>query len=109
MQLDDRAARLNWDQARALLGVSVEATDAELRAAYLEKVQQFPPDRDPEQFELVRDAYEQLRDPRLRARRVLEGPDPFAPLSELLVNLPPAQRKFVGVEPWLAVLKEKQA
>jgi len=108
--MNDRVApRLKWEQARELLGVLPEASDAELRAAYLEKVRLHPPDRDAEQFELVRDAYEQLRDPRLRARRVLEGADPFAPLSDLLVNLPIAKRKFIGVEPWLAVLKEKQA
>lgn len=103
------SATLKWDEARAILGVSADALDDELRAAYLEKVRLHPPDRDAEQFELVRDAYEQLRNPRIRARRVLECPDPFAPLSNLLTNLPQQGRRFVGPEPWLAILKEKQS
>ena len=98
----------NWESARALLGIGPEATDADIRAAYLVQVRLHPPDRDPEQFERVRDAYEKLRDPRQRARQVLEGPDPFAPFVELLAESAPAKRRFVGVEPWLAVLKEKR-
>ena len=43
-----------------ILGVSADATDDEIRTAYLSKVQEHPPDRSPEQFELIRDAYEAL-------------------------------------------------
>src|SRR3712207_4113533 len=100
--------RLTWDEARALLGVAAGATEAEVRAAYLENVRLHPPDRDPEQFERVRDAYELLRDPRARARLVLEGPDPSAALTGFLDGTP-TQRRFVGPEPWLAVLKERRS
>ncbi len=46
-----------------LLGISQNATDEEIRAAYLLKVRECPPDRAPEKFEKIRDAYEILRDP----------------------------------------------
>lgn len=101
-------ATLSWDQARAVLEVAADASESELRAAYIEKVRLHPPDQDPERFELVRDAYEQLRDPRVRVRRVLECPDPFAPLSNLLTDLPRQERRFVGPGPWLAILKENR-
>jgi DnaJ-class molecular chaperone len=93
--------------ARGVLGVPLEATMDVVRAAYLEKVRQHPPDRDPEVFEQVRDAYTQLRDPRQRVREMLDGPDPFAPLAELAGEAHGPRRAFVGVEPWLAALKEK--
>ena len=41
-----------------VLGISPEATDEDIRAAYLLKVREYPPDRSPEQFEKVREAYE---------------------------------------------------
>lgn len=97
-----------WEEARQALGVSPEASDAELRAAYVEKVRQHPPDRDAEAFEKIRDAYERLRDPRVRAQRVLAAPRPDAPLTDLLEGVRPTPRRFVGPEPWLELLREKR-
>jgi curved DNA-binding protein CbpA len=91
----------------AVLEVAPEATDDEIRAAYLRKVKQFPPDRNPVEFERVRDAYELLRDRRQRIRHRLLSDDLLAPLETLLERHAPPQRKFAGPEPWLAVLKEK--
>jgi curved DNA-binding protein CbpA len=92
---------------RAVLEVAPEATDEQIRAAYLRKVKQFPPDRNPVEFERVRDAYELLRDRRQRMRRLLLALDPQAPLESLLEMSGSHTRKFVGPEAWLAVLKEK--
>lgn len=89
-----------------ILGVGLEAGDEEIRAAYLRKVKEFPPDRAPVEFERIRDAYELLRDPRRRTLHMLLSVDPHEPLESLL-NGAPVPRKFVGPEPWLAVLKEK--
>ena len=61
------------EDAREILGVAANAGDAEIRAAYLRKVKENPPDRAPEQFERIRDAYELLRDPRRRALQMLLG------------------------------------
>ena len=45
-----------------VLGVNQDAGDEEIRAAYLSKVKEFPPDRAPAEFEKIRDAYETLRE-----------------------------------------------
>jgi hypothetical protein len=98
--------QLSWEQAASLLGVSASAIEKEIRRAYLDRVRAAPPDREPELFERIRDAYEQLRDPAVRARQVLEGPSPALPLPSLLDGLKP-QRRFVASTLWLNVLKEK--
>jgi DnaJ-class molecular chaperone len=95
------------EDAAALLGVAVSATDEELRAAYLEKVRLHPPDREPELFERARDAYDLLRNPTIRARQVLHSPRAI-PLAGVLEGTK-AGRRFVGPAPWLAVLKETRS
>ena len=52
----------------AVLGISLNADDERIRAAYVAKVKQYPPDRSPTEFEEVRDAYNLLRDRRRRAQ-----------------------------------------
>lgn len=47
----------------AILGISPQASDDELRARYLDLVREFPPDRAPEKFAEIRAAYDQARDP----------------------------------------------
>ena len=94
------------EDAREILGVTPNAGDAEIRSAYLRKVKENPPDRAPEQFERIRDAYDLLRDPRRRALQMLLAVDPNAPLVSLLPARP-AERRFTGPGPWLAVLREK--
>lgn len=53
-----------------VLGVPETADDAEIKKAYLRKVRQFPPDRAPQRFQIVREAFEavQTRRDRLRYR-----------------------------------------
>lgn len=97
-----------FEEAREALGVSSNATDAELRAAYVEQVRRHPPDRDPEAFERIRDAYDRLRDPRTRAQRVLVSPRPDAPLTEILQGVEKSPRRFVGPDPWIDLLREKR-
>lgn len=59
----------------ALLGIDEEADDAAVRQAYLRRVRESPPDRDPERFQTVRAAYEQIATPRQRlAYRVFQPP-----------------------------------
>ena len=72
------------EDPRQILEIEAEAGDEEIRAAYLRKVKQFPPDRAPREFERVRDAYELLRDPRQRTRLMLLAADPKQPLTSLL-------------------------
>ena len=89
-----------------VLGLPPGADGDAIRAAYLEQVKRHPPDRAPDEFERIRDAYEQLRDPRRRAEALLLGADPNEPLVSLLAGFE-APRRFVGPEPWRAVLMEK--
>jgi DnaJ-domain-containing protein 1 len=90
----------------AVLGVSEDATDDEIREAYLRGVKEHPPERDAEIFERVRDAYRVLRDPRNRIRHSILSADPEAPVASVLRDCRP-RRRFAGPEPWLAVLKEE--
>jgi len=98
---------MTQDDPRQVLGIPPEAGDDEIRAAYLRKVKEFPPDRAPQEFEKVRDAYETLRDPRRRMRELLSV-DPKQPLISLLEGRV-SERRFTGPEPWLAVLREPKA
>lgn len=88
----------------SVLGVSPEADDEQVRAAYVRKVKEFPPDRAGPEFEKIRDAYEQLKDPYRRAKYVILGANADRPLESLLEEMP-APRRYVGPEPWLAALK----
>lgn len=91
----------------AVLGTVPEADDDQIRAAYLARLKQFPPDRAPAEFEQVRDAYDLLRDRRRRAQYQLFAVDPEAPLQSVLEGME-NQRPFAGPAPWLAVLKERK-
>lgn len=89
-----------------ILGISVNASEQEIRAAYLHKVKEFPPDKSPQDFERVRDAFEALHDPRKRARAMLVSTAFAEPLATL-IDARPAQRVFAGPQLWREVLKTK--
>jgi len=89
---------------REVLGVNQDAGEEEIRTAYVRKVKEHPPDRSPEEFERIRDAYASLRDPRRRMRDRLVSVDPFAPLASI-IELPALPRRFAGPQPWLKVLE----
>jgi hypothetical protein len=91
---------------REVLGVNQDAGEEEIRAAYVRKVKEHPPDRSPEEFERIRDAYDSLRDPRRRMRERLLSVDPLASFVSV-VEGNARQRRFAGPQPWLEVLKEK--
>jgi curved DNA-binding protein CbpA len=99
---------MTHEDPRQVLEIGAEAGDEEIRAAYLRKVKEYPPDRAPREFERVRDAYDVLRDPRLRMKGLLHAADPKQPLAGLLDGLK-AHRQFTGPEAWLAVTREKKA
>lgn len=52
----------------SVLGVSAQADQETIRARYLEMVQRFPPETHPDEFEMIRQAYEVLSDARQRHR-----------------------------------------
>jgi hypothetical protein len=69
----------------SVLGINPGATDEEVRRAYFARVQEHPPERDPEGFKRVRAAFEKLRDAGARAKEFLDN---FETLAEDLMNLP---------------------
>jgi len=69
--LDELVKKTKGADHYVTLGVDPEATGAEIRRAYLEKVRQHAPERDPEGFKRIREAYEHLRSPRKRAELAL--------------------------------------
>ena len=86
------------------LGVARDADEATIRQAYLARLREFPPERAPEAFERVRDAYQALSDPGRRAALVLVADlnRPFASLAQ------PGGRKrtAAGLDVWLEVVAE---
>jgi hypothetical protein len=90
----------------AILEIDPTASPEEIRRAYLEIIKRYPPDRHPEQFEQVRDAYEAVKDPRHRFRHVLFLTPPHTPLADL-VRKTDRTYPFVGPKPWLDVLDPK--
>ena len=88
----------------AVLGVDREASEVDLRQAYLEGVRGYPPERDPEGFKRVRQAYERLVTPDARASALAEVPEPppadgLAVETELHLKGQPGGRKpaFAGI------------
>ena len=100
---------MTHEDPRQVLEIEAEAGDEEIRAAYLRKVKQYPPDRAPREFERVRDAYELLRDPRRRTRRMLLAADPKQPLASPAGRPEAASGDSPDPKPWLAVSREKKA
>lgn len=45
-----------------MLNLPLDATDAQIRDAYLQGVKEFPPDADPIQFQAIAAAYEAIKD-----------------------------------------------
>ena len=91
----------------AILDIEQDADDAAVRAAYVRALRRCPPDRDPEGFGRIRDAYEAIRDAEKRlAYRVL-GPPPLDRVEDVFA-LMPDERRHVGPAAWLNVLREPE-
>lgn len=74
-----------------ILAVSESANDAEVKAAYLAKIREFPPDLHPEKFKEVKAAFEHLQTQRERVSYKLfhtAEPRPEDLLAALKVGVP---------------------
>jgi curved DNA-binding protein CbpA len=79
----------------AVLGIPRQADDADIKNAYFQGVRRHPPEREPEKFQEIRDAYERLRTPEARAR------------TDLFLLQPPAELPGRRPEPYdLALHRE---
>ena len=75
------------------LGVDESAGDEEIKHRYLSLVRAFPPDRDPDRFQVYRAAFEAVRDERKRLEtKLLSSND--AALARLKSRLLSASRPF---------------
>lgn len=54
-----------------ILGVGRQATDADIKQAYLQRVKDNPPDRDQQRFQQIQQAYEIIKDSDSRLRHDL--------------------------------------
>jgi len=69
----------------SVLGIAENATDAEIKQAYLDHVRRYPPEREPARFQVIREAYESIRTYRDRLQLYLFKP-PAADLDELVAQ-----------------------
>ncbi len=56
------------------LGVDLDATDKEIRDAYLRLVRAHPPEREPERFHIIQQAYGEIQSEFDRLKRAVHGP-----------------------------------
>lgn len=68
-----------------ILDVSETATDIEIKSAYLQKVKQYTPEQAPEQFQIIRKAFEKIQTHRQRLGYQLFESDP-PKINELIAQ-----------------------
>lgn len=86
------------------LDVPETASDEDVRRAYLLKIREFPPERSPEEFQRVCEAYESIKTELSRTRLRLFGlPEtkPGARLAELAPKPKAVERRKAGVDLWI--------
>jgi len=78
----------------AVLGVEETAADDTIKKAYLQRVREHPPERDPERFQVIRAAYESVktRRGRLRHRLFQQEPPDLAGLAAAALQPGPCHR-----------------
>jgi DnaJ-class molecular chaperone len=93
-----------------VLGVGLEATDHEIRQAYVQAIKSAPPERDPQRFQQFTAAYELIRDESRRHqytlfRRTTYGHSPAEVLRLTLTTLPrPQPLEYEAMQRWLRSL-----
>lgn len=71
----------------AILGLPSGCGEAEVRRRYLDLVRQYPPDRAPERFAEIHQAYEKLRDPVVRMESALFDLDSIGTMAGILADV----------------------
>lgn len=89
----------------AVLGVARDAPADAVREAYLAHVRAHPPDRCPEEFERIRDAYAAIKDEAGRSWARLTKDDPLRPLVEV-IGTGDRKLRYAGPKRWLDALRE---
>ena len=82
------------------LGVAPDATDAQIRKAYLALIRTHTPEKDPARFKEIATAYERIKDETVRLQTALFGPTRITDTREALEALARAAtpgRRRVGL------------
>jgi curved DNA-binding protein CbpA len=88
-----------------VLNLSPDSDDDTIRRRYLELVRQFPPERNPERFAAIRQAYESLRDLTARLRYRLFEAGKKESVESLIQELEcRSQRRRLSLQTLLKVL-----
>lgn len=90
---------------REVLGVAPDASEEEVRRAWLDAVKSHPPDRDPEGFRRIQAAFDELKTPESRWERRLFGDPAIRGFTDLSLRLE-TKRVHVGPGPWRDALRE---
>ena len=87
------------------LNVPENASNEQIRLAYLNGIRKHPPETHPAEFQQIRDAYEAVKDDIARARLRLFGMPGNARNRNLAELAPPAAspRRKLGVEIWMTI------
>ncbi len=93
-----------------VLDLDLDATDDDVERRYHELIQQYPPDRAPEEFAAIRCAYEALRDRRSRLKAWLFSFDSIGrALSEgTMIQRSPRPSRRLSSDELAKLLKEAQ-
>lgn len=67
-----------------ILGLPASASDAEIRARYLELTRAHPPEREPDRFREIHRAYQAAADPLAQAAHLLAPPGPPVDWADVL-------------------------
>lgn len=70
-----------------VLGISAAAGDADIKAAYIQMVKEFPPERFPEKFKEIREAYEAISTTRKRVAQKLFSLEEKLDPQDLVLSL----------------------
>src|ERR1700757_5279828 len=80
----------------SILGVDENASDEEIKRRYLALVRDFPPDREPERFQIYRAAFEALQTERQRLAAKLLAPHDAALTRLKTASLPSPEARRQG-------------
>ncbi len=70
-----------------ILELDLNATDEEIRKRYLKLIKRHTPEKDPDRFQEITSAYEQIKTPRARIRGKLFGALSVSDTEEALLSL----------------------
>ena len=93
------------------LGISPEASDEKIREAYIRLIKKHPPEKDPECFQKINNAYEAIKDKRSRAQTRIFFPTTVADHEQSLMALAGSQginRRRAGLSELIGISRKIQ-